>query len=41
MHAFDLPIENLDLAPQRQHFGLLLGLVALIGRQDIEQDTQE
>jgi hypothetical protein len=41
MHAFDLPLENLDLAPQGQHFGLQLGLVAMIGRQGIEQDTQE
>jgi hypothetical protein len=39
MHAFDLPLENLDLAPQDQHFGLQLGLVAVIGSQDIEQDT--
>ena len=39
-HPLDLPLENLDLAPQSQHFGLQLGLVTTAGHQYVQQHAQ-
>ena len=35
-HPLDLPLENLDLAPQHQHFSLQLGLVTMAGHQYVQ-----
>jgi len=36
VHPLDLPLENLDLAPQGKRLGLQLGLVAMAGCQHIQ-----
>jgi hypothetical protein len=41
VHSLDLPLQNLDLAPQSQGFRLQLGSIAVAGRQRIQQEAQE
>jgi hypothetical protein len=41
VHSLDLPLQNLDLAPQSQDFRLQLGSIAVAGRQRIQQEAQE
>jgi hypothetical protein len=36
-HALDLPLKYLNLAPERQHLSLELGLIAVTGGKHIEQ----
>jgi hypothetical protein len=41
LDLLDLTLEHLDLAPQRQHLSLELGLVAPAGGKRVEQDSKD
>ncbi len=38
-HSLDLPFQNLNLAPEGQHLGLQLGLIAMAGGEQVQQDA--
>jgi len=40
VHPLDLPLKNLDLTPEGENLGLQLGLIAMAGRQHIQEDAQ-
>jgi len=38
-HPLDLALEHLNLAAEREHLGLKLGLIAMTRRKQIQDDT--
>jgi hypothetical protein len=41
VRPLDLPLQDLNLTPERQHFSLELGLIAVARGEHVEQDPNQ